>query len=57
MIGDRAEDIHAAHANGIPSIAVGWGYGSEAELAEATPTSCAGAMADVLRWVEMQAAS
>jgi phosphoglycolate phosphatase len=57
MIGDRAADIHAAHANGIPSIAVGWGYGSEAELAEAMPTYCARAMAGVLRCVEMQAAS
>jgi phosphoglycolate phosphatase len=27
MIGDRAEDIHAATANGIVSIAVTWGYG------------------------------
>jgi phosphoglycolate phosphatase len=31
MVGDRADDIIAAHANGIPCIAVGWGYGSDAE--------------------------
>jgi len=32
MIGDRGEDIRAANVNGIQSIAVRWGYGSEAEL-------------------------
>lgn len=57
MIGDRAEDVHAAYVNGIFSIAVGWGYGSEAELADATPTYCAQTMDDILRWVEMRAAS
>ena len=32
MVGDRAADILAAKANGIRSIGVLWGYGSEAEL-------------------------
>ena len=32
MIGDRAGDIVSARANGIRSIGVLWGYGSEAEL-------------------------
>jgi phosphoglycolate phosphatase len=32
MVGDRAADILAAKANGIWSIGVLWGYGSEAEL-------------------------
>lgn len=57
MIGDRAEDIHAANINGVPSIAVGWGYGSDAELAEARPTYFAGTIDDILRWVEVQIAS
>lgn len=35
MIGDRAGDIVAARANGVPSIGVLWGYGSRAELVEA----------------------
>jgi phosphoglycolate phosphatase len=35
MIGDRAGDIVAARANGLPSIGVLWGYGSETELATA----------------------
>jgi phosphoglycolate phosphatase len=32
MIGDRAVDVIAAKANGIRSIGVSWGYGSEREL-------------------------
>lgn len=35
MIGDRAGDIVAARANGVRSIGVLWGYGSEAELSDA----------------------
>jgi phosphoglycolate phosphatase len=35
MIGDRAADIVAAKANGVRSIAVLWGYGSESELMDA----------------------
>ena len=32
MIGDRAQDIHAAKVVGAESIGVLWGYGDEAEL-------------------------
>jgi len=32
MIGDRKFDIVGARANGIPCVAVGWGYGSAEEL-------------------------
>lgn len=35
MIGDRAEDIEAAKANGMRSVGVLWGYGSEKELTDA----------------------
>lgn len=35
MIGDRAVDISAAKENGLSSIGVLWGYGSEHELREA----------------------
>jgi phosphoglycolate phosphatase len=35
MIGDRVNDIHAAHANGVRAIGALWGYGSREELAEA----------------------
>lgn len=37
MIGDRGEDIHGARANGIRSIAVTWGYGTDEELSAARP--------------------
>jgi len=35
MIGDRVGDIVAARANGVRSIGVLWGYGSESELTDA----------------------
>lgn len=36
MIGDRHHDFDAARANGMASIAVTWGYGSDAEWQGAT---------------------
>jgi len=49
MIGDRAADVRAAKANGLQSIGVLWGYGSERELVDAgadilcrTPENLAG---------------
>ncbi len=38
MVGDRAVDIHSATANGLRSIGVLWGFGSNAELTKASPT-------------------
>lgn len=35
MVGDTINDFEAAKANGIGSIAVSWGYGTEDELLEA----------------------
>jgi phosphoglycolate phosphatase len=35
MIGDRAFDIDAAHANGLESVGVLWGHGSREELTRA----------------------
>jgi phosphoglycolate phosphatase len=37
MVGDRIFDIEAAHANNLPCLFAGWGYGppSEGELADA----------------------
>jgi phosphoglycolate phosphatase len=37
MIGDRAVDVFAAHANDLRSVAVLWGHGSRAELEAARP--------------------
>ncbi|MCA0753776.1 HAD family hydrolase [Paenibacillus sp. N4] len=38
MIGDRKHDIIGAANNGIASIGVGYGYGSEQELTDCNPT-------------------
>ena len=38
MVGDREHDVLGAKANGMDSIAVGYGYGSEDELTKAGPT-------------------
>jgi phosphoglycolate phosphatase-like HAD superfamily hydrolase len=35
VIGDRRDDVEAAHANGIHAIAAGYGYGPPEELVEA----------------------
>jgi phosphoglycolate phosphatase len=35
MIGDRGNDIRAAHANDVSAIGVLWGFGSRQELADA----------------------
>jgi phosphoglycolate phosphatase len=51
MIGDREHDVTAAARNGIPTVGVTWGYGSDAELTTAgaatlcrTPASLAQAV-------------
>jgi len=36
MVGDRANDVDGARANGLPCVGVLWGYGSVTELADAT---------------------
>ncbi len=35
MIGDRGNDVRAAHANDVRAVGVLWGYGSRQELADA----------------------
>ena len=35
LIGDRREDVRAGRANGLLTVGVLWGYGSEEELSEA----------------------
>ena len=45
MIGDRSFDIDASHSNGVRCLAVGWGYGSPEECAQAD--AIAAAPADV----------
>jgi phosphoglycolate phosphatase len=38
MVGDRALDVHAAHAHSIDSIAVAWGYAPAGELEDCGAT-------------------
>jgi phosphoglycolate phosphatase-like HAD superfamily hydrolase len=35
VIGDRSDDVQAAHENGLPIIAAAYGYGAATELAQA----------------------
>jgi len=48
MIGDRADDIEGARANGVRSIGVTWGYGSRAELDAAGADVIVGAVPELL---------
>jgi phosphoglycolate phosphatase len=51
MIGDRVDDIRAAHRNGVRAVAVGWGYGTHEELLGAEPHYFAATVAHLLVWV------
>ncbi|UCD19153.1 MAG: HAD hydrolase-like protein [candidate division WOR-3 bacterium] len=51
MIGDHRDDVTGARENGIDSVAVTYGYGSEQELAELDPTymvHCVGELSNLL---------
>jgi phosphoglycolate phosphatase len=47
MVGDRKHDIIGAQKNGIASIAVKYGYATEAELAAANPTYTVATVAEL----------
>jgi len=51
MVGDRAEDIAAARANGVRSVGVAWGYGARAELASALPDYLADTPTVLTEWI------
>ena len=48
MVGDREHDILGARRNGIETIAVEYGYGSDQELTEAAPKARIKTFADIL---------
>ncbi|HWA94024.1 MAG TPA: HAD family hydrolase [Terracidiphilus sp.] len=48
VVGDTPRDIAAAHANGLPVIAVATGHFSFEQLAEHKPEVCASSLADLL---------
>jgi phosphoglycolate phosphatase len=51
MVGDRADDVRAAHACGVQAVAAAWGYGAREELRAANPTYVAESMAELVDWV------
>ena len=51
MIGDQPEDIRAARANGIRSIAALWGFGAKQELLAANADASAAHISDVVSLV------
>ena len=51
MVGDRKHDVAGAKKNGIDSVAVGFGYGSETELRGAAPTFYARTMDDLSEYL------
>jgi phosphoglycolate phosphatase len=50
MIGDRAQDIRGGRVNGIRTIGVLWGYGSEGELRTEEPDGLVRRMSDLLAY-------
>ncbi len=52
VIGDRGQDILAGRANGLRTIGVLWGYGSENEIRSAQPDLAVDSMAALLAGVE-----
>lgn len=51
MVGDRAQDINGAIANGIDSLGVLFGYGDRAELENAGATYIAETVEDIIKYV------
>lgn len=47
IVGDREQDITVAHSNGIDSIAITYGYGSNEELKNANPTYIVSSVEDL----------
>jgi len=55
VVGDTQRDIEAAHANGLPVIAVATGHFSFEQLMEHKPEVCATTLADLLEVTWSQA--
>jgi phosphoglycolate phosphatase len=47
MVGDRMHDIRGARDNGVRSVGVLWGYGSEDELRDARPDGVVASMPEL----------
>jgi len=55
MIGDRAADVTGGRANGLRTIGVRWGYGSDDALRDAEPGAGIGSMTELLDHVRAHA--
>lgn len=55
MVGDRRFDIEGANRNGLRSVGVTWGYGSQAELQQAGANRLAHSPIEVLACVSLAA--
>jgi phosphoglycolate phosphatase len=51
MVGDRSHDVVGARQNGVACVAVGWGYGSRAELESARPDAMVDSVRDLVTWL------
>ena len=51
LVGDSAHDIHAAHAAGLPAIAVGYGYNQGVDLSTQAPYVLVDQFADILDFI------
>ncbi len=54
MVGDRVHDVEAARKNGLATIGVLWGYGTEQELRNARPVGLVASMAELCDFVAAQ---
>ena len=54
MVGDRDQDIVGAKANGLRSVGVLWGYGTQEELTGAGADHLAASPADILRILDLE---
>ena len=52
MVGDRAQDVAGAIANGLDCIGVGWGFAPDGELAEAGAVAVVEDMAGMVEAIE-----
>jgi hypothetical protein len=51
VIGDRADDVSGARANGLRSVAVAWGYGDCAEIEAAQPDRIVASPAELTEYI------
>jgi phosphoglycolate phosphatase len=51
FVGDRADDVRAARAHGLPAVGVLWGNGSQEELESEGAAYVAATVAELVAWI------